>query len=139
MFTPTLLDWVHSGGDPGDEGPDDDDPSNGPSDDGPSDDNLDENDPEDEPDFPDPDTEPAVTVFNSLTKAIKLLACNTCISPESSSRTKLCEPIPLMVLTPRSFVPSSSSVSLIFKTDPRILGLTMQRSSLPSPTSKAWP
>ncbi|KIN95977.1 hypothetical protein M404DRAFT_33721 [Pisolithus tinctorius Marx 270] len=87
-------------GNPGDGGPDnddnnnpdDDDPSNSPSDDGPGDDNLDENDPEDELDFPDPDTKPMVVVFNSLMKAIKLLACNTCTSPESPSRTKLCKP-----------------------------------------------
>ncbi|KIO05564.1 hypothetical protein M404DRAFT_25286 [Pisolithus tinctorius Marx 270] len=87
-------------GDPGDEGPDnndnnnpdDDDPSNGPSDDGPSDNNLDENDPEDELDFPDLDTKPTVAVFDSLAKAIKLLAHNTHTSPKSSSRTKLQEP-----------------------------------------------
>ncbi|KIN99654.1 hypothetical protein M404DRAFT_30303 [Pisolithus tinctorius Marx 270] len=86
--------------DPGDEGPDnndnnnpdDDDPSNGPGDDGPGDDNPDENDPEDELDFPDPDTEPMVAVFDSLAKAIKLLACNACTNPESSSRTKLHKP-----------------------------------------------
>ncbi|KIN93895.1 hypothetical protein M404DRAFT_169876, partial [Pisolithus tinctorius Marx 270] len=88
------------GGDPGDEGPDDDDnnnpddddPGNGPGDDGPSDDNPDENDPEDKLDFPDLDTKPAVVVFDSLAKAIKLLAHNTCTGPESSSRTKLHEP-----------------------------------------------
>ncbi|KIN99070.1 hypothetical protein M404DRAFT_30864 [Pisolithus tinctorius Marx 270] len=74
-------------GDDDNNNPDDDDPGNGP-----SDDNPDENDPEDEPDFPDLDTEPTVAVFDSLAKAIKLLACNTCTGPESSSRTKLCKP-----------------------------------------------
>ncbi|KIN94834.1 hypothetical protein M404DRAFT_167238 [Pisolithus tinctorius Marx 270] len=78
-------------GDPGDDddnNPDDDDPG----DNGPSDDNPEDNDPEDNPDFPDPDTKPAVMVFDSLAKAIKLLARNACTSPESSSRTKLREP-----------------------------------------------
>ncbi|KIO04364.1 hypothetical protein M404DRAFT_26225, partial [Pisolithus tinctorius Marx 270] len=65
---------------------------NDPDDNGPGDDNPDEDDPEDEPDFPDPDTEPTVAVFDSLAKAIKLLARNSRTSPESSSRTKLCEP-----------------------------------------------
>ncbi|KIO13940.1 hypothetical protein M404DRAFT_18191 [Pisolithus tinctorius Marx 270] len=79
-------------GDDDDNNPDDDDPSNDPNDNGPSDDNPDENDPEDEPDFPDPDTKPAIMVLDNLTVAIKLLACNTHTSPESSSRTKLHEP-----------------------------------------------
>ncbi|KIN94165.1 hypothetical protein M404DRAFT_168981 [Pisolithus tinctorius Marx 270] len=87
-------------GDPGDDGPgdnddnhpEDDDPGNDPGDNGPGDDNPEDNDPEDDLDFPDPDTEPAVTVFDSLAKAIKLLARNTRTSPESSSRTKLREP-----------------------------------------------
>ncbi|KIO02892.1 hypothetical protein M404DRAFT_27499 [Pisolithus tinctorius Marx 270] len=74
--------------DPGDEGPGDNDDNN-PDDDDPS---NDENGLEDKPDFPDLDTKPAVAVFDSLTKAIKLLACNTCTGPESSSRTKLHEP-----------------------------------------------
>ncbi|KIO10107.1 hypothetical protein M404DRAFT_101248, partial [Pisolithus tinctorius Marx 270] len=72
--------------------PDDDDPGNGPSDDGPGDDNPGENDAGDELDFPDLDTEPVITVLDNLTEAIKLLACNACTSPESSSRTKLHEP-----------------------------------------------
>ncbi|KIN92803.1 hypothetical protein M404DRAFT_172596 [Pisolithus tinctorius Marx 270] len=83
-------------GDPGDDGPGNDDDNNpdddDPGDNGPGDDNPEDNDPEDDPDFPDPDTEPAVTVFDSLAKAIKLLARNTRTSPESSSRTKLREP-----------------------------------------------
>ncbi|KIN98698.1 hypothetical protein M404DRAFT_31179 [Pisolithus tinctorius Marx 270] len=84
-----------SEGDPGDDGPgddddnnpEDDDPSNDPNDHGPSDD-----DPEDEPDLPDLDTKPAITVLDNLALAIKLLAHNAHTSPESSSRTKLCEP-----------------------------------------------
>ncbi|KIO08657.1 hypothetical protein M404DRAFT_22506 [Pisolithus tinctorius Marx 270] len=84
--------------------PDDDDPGNGPSDGGPSDDNLDENDLEDDPDIPVPDTEPAVTVFDNLAKAIKLLASNTCTSPESSSRTKLHEPDTFDVIFAQSYL-----------------------------------
>ncbi|KIO05561.1 hypothetical protein M404DRAFT_25280 [Pisolithus tinctorius Marx 270] len=88
------------GGDPGDEGlgdnddnnPEDDDPGNDPDDNGPGDDNPDDDDLEDEPDFPDPDTEPTIMVLDNLAGAIKLLACNAHTSPESSSRTKLCEP-----------------------------------------------
>ncbi|KIO08003.1 hypothetical protein M404DRAFT_23249 [Pisolithus tinctorius Marx 270] len=83
-------------GDPGDDGPGDDDDNNPDDDDhagnGPSGDNPEDNDPEDNPDFPDPDTKPAITVLDNLALAIKLLACNAHTSPESSSRTKLCEP-----------------------------------------------
>src|SRR5579872_7115006 len=68
-------------GDPGDDGLGDDDDNNpdddDPGDNGPGNDNPEDNDPEDDPDFPDPDTEPAVAVFDSLAKAIKLLARNT--------------------------------------------------------------
>ncbi|KIO02902.1 hypothetical protein M404DRAFT_27515 [Pisolithus tinctorius Marx 270] len=70
-------------GDNDNNNPDDDDPSNGPGNDGPSDDNPDENDLEDKPDFPDPDTKPMVAVFDSLAKAIKLLAHNTHTGPET--------------------------------------------------------
>ncbi|KIN99141.1 hypothetical protein M404DRAFT_30604 [Pisolithus tinctorius Marx 270] len=83
-------------GDPGDDGPGNNDDNNPdddePGDNGPGDDNLEDNDLEDDLDFPDPDTEPAVMVFDSLAKAIKLLAHNARTSPESSSRTKLHEP-----------------------------------------------
>ncbi|KIO07655.1 hypothetical protein M404DRAFT_23523 [Pisolithus tinctorius Marx 270] len=82
------MDLMDDGLDDGDNNnPDNDDPSNSPSDDNPDEDDL-----EDKPDFPDPDTEPTVVVFDSLAKAIKLLACNTCTSPESSSRTKFHKP-----------------------------------------------
>ncbi|KIO05042.1 hypothetical protein M404DRAFT_25658 [Pisolithus tinctorius Marx 270] len=83
-------------GDPGDDGPGDNDDNNAdnddPGDNGPGDENLDENDPEDEPDFPDLDTEPTIMVLDNLALAIKLLARNACTTPESSSRTKLHEP-----------------------------------------------
>ncbi|KIN98415.1 hypothetical protein M404DRAFT_31422 [Pisolithus tinctorius Marx 270] len=83
-------------GDPSDDGPGDNDDNNpdndDPSDNGPGDDNLDDDDPEDEPDLPDLHTEPAIMVLDNLASAIKLLACNACTSPESSHRTKLCEP-----------------------------------------------
>ncbi|KIN96356.1 hypothetical protein M404DRAFT_33327 [Pisolithus tinctorius Marx 270] len=81
-------------GDPGNDGlgdndnnnPDEDDPSNDP------DDNLGNDDLVDKLDFPDPDTEPTITVLDNLTSAIKLLARNARTSPDSSSRTTLCEP-----------------------------------------------
>ncbi|KIO00547.1 hypothetical protein M404DRAFT_29471 [Pisolithus tinctorius Marx 270] len=73
--------------------PNDDPRDDGPSDDSPSNDNPDDNDLEDnQPDFPDLDAKPGITVFNSLAKAIKLLAHNAHSSPESSSRTKLHKP-----------------------------------------------
>ncbi|KIO05097.1 hypothetical protein M404DRAFT_141962, partial [Pisolithus tinctorius Marx 270] len=82
--------------DPGDDGPGNNNGNNpednDPNDDGPSNDNPDDDDLEDKLDFPDPDTEPAVAVFDSLASAIKLLARSACTSPESSSRTKLCNP-----------------------------------------------
>ncbi|KIO00538.1 hypothetical protein M404DRAFT_152440 [Pisolithus tinctorius Marx 270] len=78
-------------GDPGNDGPgdnddnhpEDDDPGNDPDDNGPGDDDL---------DFPDPDTEPTITVLDNLASAIKLLARNAHTTPESSSRTKLHKP-----------------------------------------------
>ncbi|KIN96813.1 hypothetical protein M404DRAFT_162305 [Pisolithus tinctorius Marx 270] len=82
-------------GDPGDDGPgddddnhpEDDDPGNDPDDNGPGDDDL-----EDDLDFPDLDTKPTIMVLDNLASAIKLLARNAHTTPESSSRTKLCEP-----------------------------------------------
>ncbi|KIO00521.1 hypothetical protein M404DRAFT_29434 [Pisolithus tinctorius Marx 270] len=127
--------------DPGHEGlddkdnnnPDDDDPGNSP-----GDDNLDENDPEDELDFPDLDAEPVVVVFNSLARPLSYWLAMPALTQSPQAGQSCMSLTPLMALTSRSFMPSSSSASLIFKTDPGLSGLTVQRSSLPSLTSRAW-
>ncbi|KIN99808.1 hypothetical protein M404DRAFT_30061 [Pisolithus tinctorius Marx 270] len=122
-------------GDNDDNNPNDDDPG----DNSPGDDNPDENDLEDEPDFPDLDTKPAIMVLDNLAVAIKLLACNTHTSPESSSRTKLHEPDTFDGTNPKKLHAFFIQCKLNFQDCPWAFRTNHAKVIFAQSTSKAWP